>query len=377
MIRVGFLWFLFLLSLLAVFMAPVYYLWLVSVVVTEYPWIFILITLFLMLWGFGVNKYQRAGALPGVLALALFCSPVVRAYRLADGLKPAFEQEFGAGSTQAKNRALREPFRFLKMLAGIGEKKTPFTVLTYSTAEHLTLDYYPALSPGKHPCVVVVHGGSWSSGQSTQLPELNTHLTKAGYNVAAINYRLAPRYQNPAPVEDVHTAILYLISHSEQLHIDTNNFVLLGRSAGGQIALLAAYTLHQPGLKAVISYYGPADMVWGYAVPANPLIMDSRKVMSNYLGGSYEQVPERYRASSPILAVNQHSVPTLLIHGENDVLVAYEHSRRLDNKLQQLGVKHFLLTLPWATHGCDFTINGPSGQLATYTVDRFLNYVTR
>src|SRR6185312_9690047 len=111
----------------------------------------------------------------------------------------------------------------------------------------------------------------------------------------------------------------------------------------------------------------------GYSIPSNPWIMDSRKVMEDYLGGSYSKVPLNYEASSPILHVDKTSVPTLLIHGENDVLVAYEHSRRLNIKLQENGVKHYLLTLPWAVHGCDYTLNGPSGQLATYTVERFLN----
>jgi acetyl esterase/lipase len=376
MIRVGFIWFLFLLSLLAVFKAPVYYLWLVSIIVTEFPWVFIVVLLFLLVWGFGVNKHQLAGAIPGIIALVLFCSPIVRAYNIAGSLKHNFETVFGPGSTKAHNRAIKQPFRFFKMLAGIGERVRPHVELCYSEQYNLKLDYYAAAITGLRPCVVVVHGGSWSSGNSTQLPELNTYLTKVGYNVASINYRLAPKYQNPAPVQDVHAAIKYLKAHASQLNIDTNNFVLLGRSAGGQIALLAAYTLHEPGLKAVISYYAPADMVWGYSIPSNPLIMDSRKVMGSYLGGSYNNVPHNYEASSPILAVTKNSVPTLLIHGENDVLVAYEHSRRLNIKLQQLGVKHFLLTLPWATHGCDYTLNGPSGQLATYTVDRFLNQVT-
>jgi acetyl esterase/lipase len=127
----------------------------------------------------------------------------------------------------------------------------------------------------------------------------------------------------------------------------------------------------------VISYYAPADMVWGYSIPSNPLIMDSRKVMGDYLGGTYNQVPKNFEASSPLLAATKNSVPTLLIHGEMDVLVAYEHTRRLNIKLNELGVKHFVLTLPWATHGCDFTLNGPSGQLATYTVTRFLNQITK
>ena len=96
---------------------------------------------------------------------------------------------------------------------------------------------------------------------------------------------------------------------------------MLGRSAGAQIALLAAYTIHELGLKGVIDFYGPADMVWGYSVPSNPLIMDSRKVMEDYVGGTYKQVPQKYINCSPLEFVSRRSVPTLIIHGDNDVLV--------------------------------------------------------
>jgi acetyl esterase/lipase len=222
----------------------------------------------------------------------------------------------------------------------------------------------------------VVHGGSWSSGDSRQLPELNSYLATKGYNVASINYRMAPKWQTPAPVEDVSNAIKYLTAHAEELHIDTDNFVLLGRSAGGQIALLAAYTLHNKNIKAVIDFYGPADMVWGYSIPSNPLIMDSRKVMGDYVGGSYAQVPKKYFDSSPVEFVDKQSPPTLIIHGDNDVLVSPEHSRRLNLKLQQNGIKHFWLKLPWATHGFDANLNGPGGQLSTYTVLQFLKTIT-
>jgi acetyl esterase/lipase len=75
--------------------------------------------------------------------------------------------------------------------------------------------------------------------------------------------------------------------------------------------------------------------------------------------------------------VGKQALPTLIIHGENDVLVSPEHSRRLNLKLKQNGIKHFYLKLPWATHGFDFNLNGPGGQLATYTVERFLNTVTK
>jgi acetyl esterase/lipase len=357
--------------------APQYHLWILSILVTEFAWIFITGTVLILIFGYGNEKYHHMATVIGIIALLLFCTPILRGYKAASSLNVGFEAAFGKGSSNLKSEPNKDPYSFFRMITGIGAKQIVPNLLNYDDQYGLKLDYYPSQVVGKRACVVVVHGGSWSSGNSTELPEINTYLAKAGYNVASINYRMAPHYQSPAPVEDIHAAITYLRKHADTLHIDTNNFVLLGRSAGGQIALLAAYTLHDPGLKGVISFYGPADMVWGYSIPSNPLIMDSRKVMGDYLGGTYSQVPHNYEASSPILQVTKSSVPTLLIHGENDVLVAYEHSRRLNIKLHENGVKHYLLTLPWAVHGCDYTLNGPAGQLATYTIERFLTQVTK
>jgi len=371
MARLIFIVLLFLISLLAIFKAPEYHLWLLAVVVTEFPWVFAGLTLFVLTTGFWVSKYQFAGTVTGIVALVLFLSPIARAYVVAQSLRKGFDSSFNTTNTDSLNA----PFSFFRMFAG--NVKVPYQTITYVTYADiaLTLDYYPTKILGKKPCVIVIHGGSWSSGDSQQLPELNSYLATKGYNVASINYRMAPRYQNPAPVQDIQAAIKYLNQHADELHIDTNNFVLLGRSAGGQIALLAAYTMRDKAIKGIIDFYGPADMVWGYSIPSSPLIMDSRKVMVNYLGGTYEQVPQNYVASSPIEFVDKQSPPTLIIHGENDVLVAYEHSRRLNAKLQQNGIKHYWLKLPWATHGFDFNLNGPGGQLSTYAVIQFLKSV--
>jgi len=371
MARLIFIVLLFLISLLAIFKAPEYHLWLLAVVVTEFPWVFAGLTLFVLTTGFWVSKYQFAGTVTGIVALVLFLSPIARAYVVAQSLRKGFDSSFNTTNTDSLNA----PFSFFRMFAG--NVKVPYQTITYVTYADiaLTLDYYPTKILGKKPCVIVIHGGSWSSGDSQQLPELNSYLATKGYNVASINYRMAPIYQNPAPVQDIQAAIKYLNQHADELHIDTNNFVLLGRSAGGQIALLAAYTMRDKAIKGIIDFYGPADMVWGYSIPSSPLIMDSRKVMVNYLGGTYEQVPQNYVASSPIEFVDKQSPPTLIIHGENDVLVAYEHSRRLNAKLQQNGIKHYWLKLPWATHGFDFNLNGPGGQLSTYAVIQFLKSV--
>ncbi|HCN84932.1 MAG TPA: alpha/beta hydrolase [Sphingobacteriaceae bacterium] len=306
----------------------------------------------------------------GIAALILFTSPVIRAYLIADKLESNLHAAFGSYTPAG------QPFSPMSLFKGSNEIRYQSIEYKKIAEQSLTIDFYKSQVAGKKPCVITIHGGSWSTGDSQQLPELNSYLAKLGYYVAALNYRKTPLYQNPAPVEDVKDVLAFLRSKANELQIDTNNFVLLGRSAGGQIALLAAYSLHDPAIKGVIDFYGPADMVWGYSVPSNPLVMDSRGVTERYLGGTYSKVPKNYEASSPILFVGPQSPPTLMIHGDNDVLVSPEHSRKLNEKLQQNGVKHYLLKLPWAVHGFDYNLNGPGGQLSTYAVTYFLKSVT-
>jgi acetyl esterase/lipase len=284
------------------------------------------------------------------------------------------QQAFATETTNEQKAA----FSFGALFNAYKDDEVAFKTYTYyrDGNTHLALDFYPARTEVPAPCVVVVHGGSWSGGDSRQLPELNHRLALKGFHVAAINYRKAPAHKSPAAVEDVFLSLSYLMANAVRLKIDTGNIVLLGRSAGAQIALLAAYTAPPKSIKGVISFYGPADMVWGYSLPANPLVMDSRKVMSDYLGGSYEDVPDQYASSSATLAVSADAPPTLMIHGQNDPLVAYEHNTRLIDELKRHGVPYYLLTLPWATHGFDYTLHGPGGQLSTYAVEEFLQIVT-
>jgi acetyl esterase/lipase len=380
MIRFYFIVLFFLISLLALFKAPEYHLWLLSIGVTEFPLVFFVISLLITLTGFWAHKFQMTGTVIGVITMLICLSPILRAYWVATYIKEGMSESFkgipGVTSTVSFPSDQRTPFS----LSGLFKKADP---LTYKTITYVTykdtsmkMDFYPSQVLGKRPCVIVVHGGSWAGGDSQQLPEINSYLAKKGYNVTSINYRMAPKWQTPAPVEDIEACITYLKAHATELNIDTSRLVLLGRSAGAQIALLAAYTLHNPAIKGVIDFYGPADMVWGYSIPSNPLIMDSRKVMNQYVGGTYKQVPQKYFNCSPVEFVTKDSPPTLMIHGMNDVLVSPLHDVHLIKKLKPAGVKYYWLKLPWATHGFDYNLNGPGGQLSTYAVETFLNTVT-
>jgi acetyl esterase/lipase len=329
---------LLLISLLAVFCPPGDFLWIPAVIVQAYPLLFVVIILLLLLTKGFKGKYGLVNSMACALALVLYCSPVIRGYSVARRLNRSLEQSLTPPDSPRMTGFSGNPIQW-SQLFNFSTPVVPCRTLTYDSAANrpLTLDLYPAQRPGLRPCVIVIHGDTWPGGDSRQLPALNSRLAGEGYVVAAINYRSGLRYQDPRDVQDVAAAFDFLRHHATELSIDSNAFVLLGRSVGAQIALMAAYTLPEPGLRGVIDFYGPTDRVRGF--------------------------------------VNPSCVPTLIVHGQQDVLVAYTQSRQLSRKLADSGVRHYLLTLPWAPHGFDYTLNGPGGQLSTYVVERFLQEV--
>ena len=362
--------FLFLLSFLVLFRAPTNLLWYVAILVTEFCWLFVFLLLILLVWPADeIHGWPKM--IIGFAALAIYLLPVIRAFCMNKALLKDFKAAFHTSTPKEKTL----PFHPLRIITGIAAKRVPFKSLIYDEANGLSLHFYPSQITGKRPCVVVIHGGSWAGGHNMQLPELNSKLAIAGYHVASIHYRLAPAHRYPCQLHDVSVALDYLCSRATTLSLDPTAFTLLGRSAGGQIALSAAYTLAHKRIKSVIAFYAPTDMIWGYENKCNPLVLNSRKVMEDYLGGTLGEIRNKYYDSSPTEAVTSNAPPTLLLYGENDPLVSPRHGNRLTRKLEEKGIKHFALYLPWATHGFDYTLNGPGGQLSTWTVIRFLDSV--
>ena len=372
MIKLIFAFVLLLLSLLVLFRAPTNFFWLVAVAITDFPYMPMILAGFSFYLGDKATRFHWPILVISGAAFIIFSLPIIAAFRqtatVSSGMKKVFPVKDEEG--------LPSVFNFFKMFSH--NKHVAYQSLVYKQVgeKKLLADFYPARSSGPSPLVIVVHGGSWESGDNKQLPELNSYLARKGYNVAAITYRLAPAFQSPGPVEDVHDAINYFLQHAEQYKIDTNNIVLIGRSAGGQIALCAAYIFHLPNIKGVVNYYGPADMIWGGQVKVNKAVLNTNKIYDEYFGGQYEQVPEKFRESSAVANADTKSPPTLMIHGEIDPLVSIHHEERLQKKLDSLGVKNYFLRLPFATHGCDYSLKGPAGQVSRYAVLRFINSVT-
>jgi acetyl esterase/lipase len=363
---------LLLLSMLVVFRAPTNFFWLAAVAVTNFPLVPILASAVLFFFGTRTERFHWPVMLISITAFIIFSLPVIAAYKqnttVTAGMKNVFPVK--------NEHELPGPFIFFSMLSG--NIQVPYKTFIYKTIadKKLTADFYPSSENKPAPLVIVIHGGSWQSGDAKQLPQLNSYLASKGYHVAAITYRLAPQFKAPAPVEDTRDALQYFVSHAAEYKIDTNNIFLLGRSAGGQIALSAAYGFHDAKIKGVVSFYGPADMVWGGRLNVNKLVINTDEIYTNYFGGLIDAVPEKFLESSAIDHADKTSPPTLMMHGNIDPLVFYQHEIRLQKKLNELHVPNYFLQLPFATHGCDYSLKGPAGQVSKYAVLRFLNSLT-
>jgi len=374
---------LFLLSLCAMIPPQTYMMWKLQVVTTEWGHFIAIVALLLFL--ISLTRRSKTGRAAAVFsALAFFCgaSSSVMAALWSRSIAGELRTSFGdhAPRTMAGATARTKPFAVTTLLTRPQFPEVRVTTELYSQHDGapLELDIYTRdRAPTPAPIVMVLYAGSWRGGSKSDQPQLNRYLAARGYMVVAPNYRLVPRYHFPAQAEDVNAAIDYVKLNASRFGGDSTRIVLIGRSAGGQLALGAAYTKNDPSIRGVAGIYAPSDQKWGWDHPTNQRVYHSYVTLWEFLTGDPKRVPGQYRAASPINFVGATTVPTLLIHGSRDPLVSVIQSRRLDQAMIEAHRPHLLLEMPWATHGCDYFFTGPCGQVTTFAVERFLADVTQ
>jgi len=359
-------------SLTAFIRAPNLPAWMLSLGATEYGHWFGLLALAVAI-PLRLQPLSLVASGIAIVAAVLFLSTLARAIPFATGLPGQLQAAFG------KIPSAGRPFSWQILFFGSRDNRVDPETQIYSQGEgySLRLNFFRSARPGPAPCVIVLHTGGWNSGSPDEFHALNSHLANRGYAVAALQYRLAPEWTWPAQLEDVKAALEFLKQRSADLGIDPGKFVLLGRSAGGQIAEAAAYSLSAPEIRGCIAFYTPADLHFAYRFGREDDVLKSLQLVRDFLGGTPAERPANYDSASAIQFVNPRTPPTLLIHGTPDPLVWHVQSRRLNHRLAEAGVPHLLIEPPWATHAFDFHFNGPGGQLSTYAVEYFLSAVTK
>ena len=272
---------------------------------------------------------------------------------------------------------------------------------------------------------IYLHGSAWFLlDKDLGTRPFFSHLAAQGHVIMDVAYRLAPETDMMGMVHDVKRAIAWMKEHAGNYCVDPNRLVVGGGSAGGHLALLAGYSANNQqfmpneltgrdvSVGAVISLYGPSDLEAMYyhtnqhlttrPVPGRlkkdfnakipgwiikimgkdyyRLGMDKgfdAGTFASLLGGHPDEFRGRYALLSPVTHVHAHCPPTLLIHGEHDLIAPVKSTHFLNRRLLEENVQTVMHILPQTDHAFDLQLPkiSPSAHNAIYDIERFLALV--
>lgn len=238
----------------------------------------------------------------------------------------------------------------------------------------------PKAASGLRAAIVMIHGGGFRGGNRQSYLPMAVRLAEHGYVAATVSYRLAPRNQFPAAVEDVKAAVRFLRANAAKYGIDPERIGAMGGSAGGHLALMLGLTAdarefegtgpnrdQSSRVRCVVDYYGPADFTQSYSKS-----VDAAQVLPLFLGGDLDHNRAIHQRASPLNWVTPNAAPVLAIHGTDDTYVAYEQSIWLMERLIAAGVPAELETIPGAGHGFKGADAERAEARALAFFDRFL-----
>lgn len=208
---------------------------------------------------------------------------------------------------------------------------------------------------GEIPLVVLIHGGSWEAHLGAGVFNgLSRDLAEQGMAVYNVEYRrVGSGGGYPTTFHDVASALDHVAELAEQYpQISTDDELVVGHSAGAQLAVWGG-TRHkvdddEVGSKPkfrptrVVSLAGPLDMVYAAEHGDDAVV--------RVLGGTPQEVPERYAAVDPIRNIDLET-PVIAVHGTNDQFVAPANSQRYVAAVAMGGGQAALVLLEGDDHG--------------------------
>ncbi|HLH81439.1 MAG TPA: alpha/beta hydrolase [Chthonomonas sp.] len=237
--------------------------------------------------------------------------------------------------------------------------------------------YLPKTVAGKHPGIVLVHGGAWIGGDKIFYANIGKAFAKHGYDAFSVNYRLAPKFHYPAQLDDVQRAVRFLRAHAADYDLDPQRIGAMGDSAGGYLVAFLGLcdtrdnsdpTLanYSSKVQCVVDFYGPTD----FTIPPEQAHLNaftSRRytispslppghqtfethldtivtnILTMFLGKKPGEDPALYREASPVVYASKAAPPFLILQGTADTLVPPDQSERLYDALHKAGANVTLL----------------------------------
>ncbi|MEO6313625.1 MAG: alpha/beta hydrolase [Chitinophagaceae bacterium] len=224
--------------------------------------------------------------------------------------------------------------------------------ISYGSFPSSQLDLYLPVNRTKEtPFVIVIHGGGWVAGDKKGDRGSQQILMEQGIASANINYRFVDSLNThyPAMLADIDSAVNFCIANAAKWQTRPENFVFMGASAGGHLALLYPY-LYNRKVNSIIAECAPADLadtaMLHYETTNGLLNIIFKMAGATWKPG--EAVDPKFIASSPIYHIK--NIPTLIVHGTKDRTVPFAQAVKLHDKLSSMKIPNKLITLQGADH---------------------------
>lgn len=211
---------------------------------------------------------------------------------------------------------------------------------------NLTDIYYQKTASAPQPAIVNVHGGAWVYGSKELYQHYCMRLARRGFTVVNANYRLAPEYHYPAPLADINRLLCFLKEKGKEYFVDTEKLILVGDSAGAQIASQYLTIYSNPGYAELFDFGVPEVTIRAAAL--NCGVYDARKcaeyqldepfleylgkeaVKKEYLKGACAESLDVIRNMTPAFP------PAYIMSACHDFLL--DNAEPMYKKLKELGV---------------------------------------
>lgn len=233
-------------------------------------------------------------------------------------------------------------------------KPLMITNLEYCNGEKL--DLFVPNRPKPVPVVIYIHGGGWEYGSKVgDLLSVVKPLLYNGYGVASINYRLSRSAKFPAQIQDTMCAVRFLREKSKDYNLDSSHIGLVGLSAGGHLAALAANASDQPQFMEG-KYSGQSSNVQA-AVSISGLLdlqsADLSRTSNAQMDLLFVGTDQTRESANPTKYLDSRDPPQFIIYATNDEKVPASQSLNYYQSLQRHNIPSQLLEVKGATHTLD------------------------
>ena len=265
-----------------------------------------------------------------------------------------------------------------------------YTDFSYGDGAANKFDLYVPADNSKesYGLIVYLHAGGFRTGDKSDDAKMLQWLCSLGYVTAGINYTLNSEENPDANVcsmsAEIKESIPRVVEEAGKLGYHIDRMAMSGGSAGGCLALIYAYrdAAEAPvPVRMVFEGVGPSSFYpedWkSYGLDKDPKaaaaffsMMSGKEITPDLIGT--DACDEMMKDISPLLWVDENTVPTVMAYGVYDKVQPYDASVRLDAALTENNVPHKYIVFEHSGHG----LQNDNKKMAEYS-EAILEYLER